>query len=124
MDLNTMSLADLRRLQSRINGEIQRRNDTTRRNFLKKMKKMAAEDGLSLSEVIGDIAQAESREQPAPRKRRGKGAEKKSGKLPVKYHHPENPGVGWSGHGRRPQWVIDWLAQGKPLEALETPPAN
>jgi DNA-binding protein H-NS len=123
MDLNTMSLSELRRLQSRVNGEIQRRNDTARRNFLKKVRKMAAEDGLSLSEVIGDITQAETRE-TQPRKRKAKATEKKSGKLPIKYHHPERPGTGWSGHGRRPQWVIDWLAQGKPLEALETPPGN
>jgi DNA-binding protein H-NS len=123
MDLNTMSLSELRRLQSRVNGEIQRRNDSARRNFLKKVRKMAAEDGLSLSEVIGDITQAETRE-TQPRKRKAKAAEKKSGKLPVRYHHPERPGIGWSGHGRRPQWVIDWLAEGKPLEALEPPSGN
>jgi len=123
MDLNSMSLSELRRLQSRVNSEIQRRNDSVRRNFLKKVRKMAAEDGLSLSEVIGDITQAETRE-TQPRKPKAKTAEKKSGKLPIKYYHPERPGIGWSGHGRRPQWVIDWLAQGKPLEALEPPPGN
>lgn len=123
MDLNTMSLSELRRLQSRVNGEIQRRNDSVRRNFLKKVRKMAAEDGLSLSEVIGDITQTETRETQL-RKRKAKAAEKKSGKLPIKYHHPERPGIGWSGHGRRPQWVIDWLAQGKPLEGLEPPSGN
>ena len=33
----------------------------------------------------------------------------------IKFRHPENPAIGWTGHGRKPQWVIDWLAQGKPL---------
>ena len=31
---------------------------------------------------------------------------------------PENPAIGWTGHGRKPQWVIDWLAQGKALDEL------
>lgn len=126
MDLSTISVQELHRLQSRIETEIQRRNDATRRNFLKKMQKMAAEDGLSLSEVLGDIAQIDSREQPATRKRRGRGksTDKKTGKLPPKYFHPEQPGVGWSGHGRRPQWLMDWVGAGKPLEALEKPPTD
>jgi ParB/RepB/Spo0J family partition protein len=36
----------------------------------------------------------------------------------VQFAHPENRAIGWSGHGRKPQWVLDWLASGKPLEDL------
>jgi DNA-binding protein H-NS len=126
LNLNTMSMSELRRLQSKVNTEMQRRNDTARRDFVKKLKKMASDEGLSLSDVIEDIAQTESREAAPARKRKAKtkSSEKKTGKLPLKYHHPENPGIGWSGHGRRPQWIIDWLAQDKPLETLETPAGN
>jgi DNA-binding protein H-NS len=124
LNLNTMSIAELRRLQSKVNTEMQRRSDTARRDFVKKLKKMAADEGLSLSDVIEDIAQTESREAAPTRKRKTKSSEKKTGKLPLKYHHPENPGVGWSGHGRRPQWIIDWLAQNKSLETLEARAGN
>lgn len=119
MDLNTLSLTELRRLATRIDAEIRRRNDSARRNFMKKMKKMAADEGVSLTEVIGEIAQAEKSGPTAVRKRKGKSAAKNAGKKEFKYHHPENPGVGWSGRGRRPRWVLDWLAQNKPLEGLE-----
>lgn len=27
-------------------------------------------------------------------------------------------GKTWTGHGRKPQWVIDWLANGQDLESL------
>jgi ParB/RepB/Spo0J family partition protein len=37
----------------------------------------------------------------------------------VRYRHPENSAIGWSGHGRKPQWVVEWLAQGKAMSELE-----
>ena len=36
----------------------------------------------------------------------------------IKFRHPENASIGWTGHGRKPQWVIDWVAQGKSLDDL------
>ena len=46
MDLSSLSLPELRRLQGRVESEIRRRTDTTRRNLLKRMQKMAADEGL------------------------------------------------------------------------------
>lgn len=118
MELSKMSLTELRRLQSKVETEIRRRSDTARKELLKKMHKMAAEEGLSLSDLIP--AAAEEKAAPVGRKAKAKAAPaKKNAPLPVKYRHPENPGIGWSGRGRKPQWVIDWLAQNKPLADLE-----
>lgn len=122
MDLNSMSISDLRRLQTRVANELQRRSETTKRALVKKMKKMVEDEGLSLEEVIGEMAQTDARTENTPRKRGPKPTLKKGNKLPPKYFHPENPEMGWSGHGRKPQWIIDWLAQDKPLQALENPP--
>ena len=36
----------------------------------------------------------------------------------VKYRNPTNPDQGWSGRGRKPQWALDWIAQGKSLDEL------
>lgn len=122
MDLNSMSVSELRRLQNRIATEILRRNDVAKKVLLRKMKKMAEEEGLSFDEVIGEAAQtsaSESKSEKPGRKRGPKPMLKKGGKLPLKYFHPENPAMGWSGHGRKPQWIIDWLSQNKPLELLE-----
>ncbi len=118
MELAKLSLTELRRLQSRVETEIRRRSDSARRDLLKKVQKMAAEEGLSLSDLLGSASTGEEK-QPSTAKRKTKPAAKKNGTLPAKYRHPENPAVGWSGRGRKPQWVIDWLAQDKPLAELE-----
>lgn len=117
MELGKMSLGELRRLQSKVETEIRRRSDSTRRDLLKKMQKMAADEGMSLSDLLPSAAAAE--EKTPPVKRKAKVAAKKTAPVPVKYRHPENPAIGWSGRGRKPQWVIDWLAQNKPIAELE-----
>ncbi len=116
MDLGKMSLVELRRLQSKVEAEIRRRSESARRDLLKKMQKMAAEEGLSLNDLL-DKAPTEknsTRKQRATRKT----VAKKTGGLPAKYRHPENAAIGWSGRGRKPQWVLDWVAQGKSLNDL------
>lgn len=119
MELGKLSLTELRRLQSKVETEIRRRSDSARRDLLKKVQKMAAEEGLSLSDLLGSAGANEAK---TPARRKAKAVTRKNGGLPLKYRHPENPGIGWSGRGRKPQWVIDWLAQDKPLSDLEARP--
>lgn len=117
MELSKMSLTELRRLQSKVETEIRRRNDSARRELLKKMQKMAAEEGLSLSDILGSTpANGEKRSET---KRKPKAAGRKTEPKTVKYRHPEIAGIGWSGRGRKPQWINDWLAQDKAIEELE-----
>lgn len=117
MELGTLSLTELRRLQSKVEAEIRRRSDTARRDLLKKMQKMAADEGLSLSDVLGN-APVSAPEKKSPAKGPRAAAKPKKAASPVKYRHPENPAVGWSGRGRKPQWALDWIAQGKSIEEL------
>jgi DNA-binding protein H-NS len=124
MELSSLSLSELRRLQSKVETEIRRRSDTAKKDLLKRMQKLAAEHGMSLNEVIGQ--ESAEKAAPAPRKAAAKPAAKKVAKPAsvIKFRHPENPAIGWTGHGRKPQWVIDWLAQGKPLDELRTDAAT
>ncbi|NUN03074.1 MAG: H-NS histone family protein, partial [Bryobacteraceae bacterium] len=110
--------SELRRLKGKVETEIQRRSDTAKKDLLKRMQKLAAEHGMSLNEVIGQ--ESAEKAAPAPRKAAAKPAAKKAAKPAsvIKFRNPENPAIGWTGHGRKPQWVIDWLAQGKPLDEL------
>lgn len=39
----------------------------------------------------------------------------------IRYRHPENMLISWSGHGRKPQWVVDLLANGNTLDELASP---
>lgn len=117
MELTKMSLTELRRLQSKVETEIRRRNDSARRELLKKMQKMAADEGLSLSDLLASApANGEKRGET---KRKPKAAARKGEARALKYRHPEIEGIGWSGRGRKPQWINDWVAQNKPIEELE-----
>ncbi|MBK7416327.1 MAG: H-NS histone family protein [Dechloromonas sp.] len=39
-------------------------------------------------------------------------------KVKVKYRHPEDASLEWTGRGRKPKWVEAWLVSGKNMEAL------
>jgi DNA-binding protein H-NS len=120
MELATLSLTELRRLQTKVETEIRRRSDSARRDLLKKMQKMAADEGLSLKDILAGAPTPE--EKRSAGRRKPKAAVKRNAPLPIKYRHPENPAVGWSGRGRKPRWVIDWIGQNKPIQDLEVAP--
>jgi DNA-binding protein H-NS len=119
MDLTPLSLPELQQLQAKLTIEIRRKSEAARRTLLKQVKKLAADEGLSIEDIVSEATSGDART-PAPKRKRGTaGASAKKTKKPFKYFHPENAKIGWTGHGRKPQWVIDWLAQGKPISALE-----
>ena len=127
MDISSLSLTELRRLQTKVEAEIRRRSDTAKKDLLKRMQKLAAEHGMSLNDVISQEP-AEKPAPAAPKKAAAKTVKKAAAKPAsvIKFRHPENAAIGWTGHGRKPQWVIDWLAQGKALDELraEAPAAS
>lgn len=42
---------------------------------------------------------------------------------PIRYRHPTSPMQTWTGRGRAPKWVRDWIEGGNSLEGLQTHPA-
>lgn len=39
--------------------------------------------------------------------------------VPVKYRHPENPTLSWTGRGRQPNWLKEELETGKSINEFE-----
>ena len=39
---------------------------------------------------------------------------------PIPYRHPDNADLCWTGRGRKPKWVENWITQGGTLEDLKT----
>ncbi len=70
-----------------------------RREIMKLMQKA----GLSLSDINGGAANGEK---------------KVKNQVASKYAHPQNPENKWTGRGRQPLWVVDWLANGGSLDDL------
>jgi len=44
---------------------------------------------------------------------------KQKAPLPIRYAHPGNPELKWSGRSRRPVWVELWTQNGGAMSALE-----
>jgi DNA-binding protein H-NS len=107
MDISKLSLIELRDLQSRIPGEIKKRESAEKQKVIDELATLAQTRGFALDDLL-----------PRPRKApsvSGGGAPKK---VAPKYRHPEQAKLTWTGRGRKPAWVAEWLAQGKPLSAL------
>lgn|SRR5690554_1082370 len=118
MDLTTMSVSELKKLEARVTKELSRRKEATKRSLLKEIKKLAEAQGVSFDEIMKEAETALPGRKRGPAKKKNAAGAKPGAKLPPKYRNPANPEQGWSGHGRRPQWVLDHLATGKPLEDL------
>ena len=103
MDLSALSVAELNKLLSDIPKEISRREKDEKARVRKELEALAAAQGYSLEELLGDAG--------ATAKRAGKPAA-------AKYRHPEDGALTWSGRGRQPKWVAEFLAKGGKIENL------
>src|SRR5438093_801152 len=92
-DYNGLPLDELRTLHREIGALIaQRRNEA-----LEQVKQQIAVLGFNVDDLV-------------PRKR------KEAASKPVKYRVPNAPEQTWSGHGKRPLWLQEKLAQGRSLD--------
>ena len=100
VDLQNMSLDELKRLQKDVAKAIDDYEERRRREALAAVEAKAGEMGFTLAELTSFT----------PAKKGGKP------RLPPKYQHPENPALTWSGRGRQPAWIKEGLEAGKSLD--------
>lgn len=103
MELSTLSISQLRDLQQQIPAELKRREYQEKAEALVKLRAMAKTLGFSIEELMEKEAKVKS---------------SSGGKVKVKYRHPENVELEWTGRGRKPKWVEAWLAVGNTIESL------
>jgi DNA-binding protein H-NS len=117
-NLADYSLPQLKQLQTRITKEIEKRESDTKASLLKRLRKLAQEEGISLEDLLGrdagTIAPAAKRGRPT-----AKSVSAKKEPLPAKYCNPNNLEQSWSGRGRKPGWFEAWVANGGSITALE-----
>lgn len=95
INLNNMSLGELKKLQKDVGKAIDGYEGKQRKTALAAAEAAARENGYSLAELTG----------VAPQKNKTVS--------PPKYRHPENPEQTWTGKGRQPDWMKDALANGQ-----------
>jgi DNA-binding protein H-NS len=107
MDLSKLSLSDLRALGEQVKQELLEREHAELAQAREQIMAIAQRVGISLEELIKDSARAKVLK-----------VAKIKGKAAVRYRHPSNTAMEWTGRGRQPQWVKDWVASGQPVNAL------
>lgn len=102
IDLSRMTRSELLKLQSDVDKALKTVAQRELRAARDAAEQAAREHGFSLNEVLGN--------QPGSTRRSGT-----RGKLPPKYRNPADPSQTWSGRGRKPAWIKEAEAAGRPL---------
>ena len=106
MDLINLTTDELRELQQQIPVELKRRESQEKNDAIAKLRAMAKTLGYSLEDLVD-------------KENKARGASGAGSKVKVKYRHPENPEMVWTGRGLTPKWVKSWLETGATLESLK-----
>lgn len=105
MDLSNLSLSELRTLQTNVGAEMKKREADNVTRAREQILKIAQDVGVPLKELLKNSSL------------KFKGTEK--GTVAVKYRHPENQVLQWSGRGRQPRWVKEWVDGGRSINDLK-----
>lgn len=100
VDLNSLSLKELKDLQSQVAKAIAGFEDRRKKELLAELDEIAKAKGFTLAELTGVSA-----------------GRKRSPSV-AKYANPANAADTWSGRGRKPRWFSEALAKGKKPEDL------
>lgn len=100
MNLSGMKVSELRALQEKISLEIKKRQKEELNEARKEIQAIAQRVGLPVKDLIAPPSRA------------------KGGTVPVRYRHPENEELKWTGRGHQPKWVREWIASGKSIDEL------
>ena len=100
VDLDSMSMAELKVLKADVGKAIVTFQKRARMQALNAAKEAAQKHGFNLAELMD-----------------GK-TKNRAAKGPIKYRHPEQPELTWTGAGRKPKWFIEAVDAGMSKEAL------
>lgn len=95
------TLEELRIERERLDKQIAAIEVEEKRKVLAEVRELVKRAGLSAEDIFGHAKKG-----------------KKASSSPAKYQHPDNPGLTWTGTGRKPKWLTEAIAGGKPLEAF------
>jgi len=100
VDINSLSLKELKDLQSQVARAIASYEDRKKKEAIAELEEIARAKGFSLAELTGVVAT------------------RKRAPATAKYANPADSSDTWSGRGRKPHWFVAALAAGKTPEDL------
>ena len=105
MDISNLSVSELKSVLEKIPAEINRREKQEKARIRQELEALAAKSGYSLDELLNEASEK---------------VRKVVKVVPVKYRHPQDSSLAWTGRGRQPKWVVEFLAAGGALGQLAT----
>ena len=105
MDLSNLSLGDLRNLQEQIKQEMKKREQQEVQKAREQIMAIAQSVGLPLKDLINTNVRAAKSAQGG-------------GSVAVRFRNPDNASQQWTGRGRQPKWVKEWVEGGKSMDKL------
>ena len=109
MDLSNLSLGDLRNLQEQIKQEMKKREHQEVQKAREQILAIAQSVGVPLKDLISSVGRG------AKSAASGSG----TGSVAVRFRHPDNSSQQWTGRGRQPKWVKDWVDGGNDIAGLK-----
>lgn len=98
LDLASMTSKDLSALMDQIKEVLDSRAEKDK--AIEEVKKLAAAKGIKLEDIVAELGGAKTK------------TGKTRGVVPVKYRHPKDATLTWTGRGKQPNWFKDALAAG------------
>lgn len=99
IDYKKYSLFQLEVMMMEVSHEIEERKKLEAENIRQKIENLLQESGLSLDDVYTE-----------------KDIGVRSNKVPMKYRHPTDETIEWSGRGKMPIWMRELIEQGAKKE--------
>jgi DNA-binding protein H-NS len=100
MDLTNLSSAQLRDLQKQLERELKKRESEDLAKAREQILAIAQSVGVPVKDLIGGAVRA------------------KTGSVAARYRNPADSSQQWTGRGRQPKWVKEWVDAGKALDGL------
>jgi DNA-binding protein H-NS len=104
-DLSNYSVAELRSLQNQISEQLKMRAEQEKAAAREQILAIANRVGLPLKELVSG--------------RLGTRSALKGRSVAIRFRNPDNTAQEWSGRGRKPKWVQEWMGTGKSIDALK-----
>jgi len=102
MDLSNMASPELRNLAEQIKRELKQREGEDKQKAREQIFAIAQQVGVPLKDLLIGFP----------------GTRNKGGKVEARYRNPANASELWTGRGRQPKWVKDWVDGGKSMDDL------
>ncbi len=109
------SYAELQKQIAKLQTQAERMRKTSFDKAVGQIRELMEKNGISIADLTEALAAKGKKGRKSPKAGSTRVAVK------PKYQSPTDPSVTWTGRGRKPKWVQEWIDGGSDLETLLIP---